>query len=622
MSRQIKPRTNKQTVIKVGKVISVRGRLVDVLVHKSKNTTFLSYKGEIIQNVSVGSFIKIHKDFMYIIGRIDDEYITVDKKFEKRTYRSDKEKINRILRVSLIGYFEGLEFKQGIKELPLIDNECILLTKREINSIYNFLESGIKENSYISIGNSTFEKNRKIQLAIDKLFASHIGIFGNTGSGKSYTLSSLYHKLFQNFKGNEYFQNKTKFLFIDFNGEFSGRKCITERKVIYNLSTDPEKIDKCKLPIQESSLIDLEIISVLANATEKTQKPFISRSLKRYKSVDSMNNSLEQFRSLIQQKIRDVILMADKANSHLLLDYIEIILDVQDNKTLQSEVEWNNSNNHFMEKQGASKQLDNNQIEQLNVFEKAKTYEFPKNTIDKLIHFLYLQLIEDVYSDRAKNDHISPAINKLKSHVKDLNEVIECNNNDTIFKKSNIVIINLNDTTLLLKKTIPLVLAKLTYEKQKKDYRKSQEYYLNIVIDEAHNILSDLSKRESESWKDYRLEIFEEIIKEGRKFGAFLTIASQRPTDISNTIISQLHTYFLHRLVNNKDIETIGRTIAYLDKISFEALPIMPTGTCVLTGYSVNFPIVVEIDKINEVYEPDNKTIQISKYWDQKNQKS
>lgn len=56
-----------------------------------------------------------------------------------------------------------------------------------------------------------------------------------------------------------------------------------------------------------------------------------------------------------------------------------------------------------------------------------------------------------------------------------------------------------------------------------------------MIIDEAHNILSESSNRESESWKDYRLETFEEIIKEGRKFGVYLTIASHRPADISST---------------------------------------------------------------------------------------
>lgn len=84
---------------------------------------------------------------------------------------------------------------------------------------------------------------------------------------------------------------------------------------------------------------------------------------------------------------------------------------------------------------------------------------------------------------------------------------------------------------------------------------------MNIIVDEAHNILSRDSDRESERWKDYRLETFEEIIKEGRKFGVFLTIASQRPSDISSTIISQLHNYFLHRLINNNDIFAVKNNL-------------------------------------------------------------
>ncbi|TOG15365.1 hypothetical protein CGJ07_24370, partial [Vibrio parahaemolyticus] len=67
-------------------------------------------------------------------------------------------------------------------------------------------------------------------------------------------------------------------------------------------------------------------------------------------------------------------------------------------------------------------------------------------------------------------------------------------------------------------------------------------------------ILSQQSVREQANWKDYRLELFEELIKEGRKFGIFLTLSSQRPADISATIMSQLHNFFIHRLVNDRDL--------------------------------------------------------------------
>lgn len=139
--------------------------------------------------------------------------------------------------------------------------------------------------------------------------------------------------------------------------------------------------------------------------------------------------------------------------------------------------------------------------------------------------------------------------------------------------------------------------------------------YLNIVIDEAHNILSYQSNRESDTWKDYRLEVFEEIIKEGRKFGVFMTIASQRPSDISSTIISQLHNYLIHRLVNEKDIEQVNNTISYLDKVSIESLPILSTGVCVVAGQLAEMPPVVQIDKIEHEFRPHNETVDIEALW-------
>lgn len=74
--------------------------------------------------------------------------------------------------------------------------------------------------------------------------------------------------------------------------------------------------------------------------------------------------------------------------------------------------------------------------------------------------------------------------------------------------------------------------------------------------------------RESETWKDYRLEQFEDIIKEGRKFGVFITIASQRPADIWRTIASQLHNFFIHRLLNDRNLYYVDNTISTLDALS------------------------------------------------------
>jgi DNA helicase HerA-like ATPase len=88
-----------------------------------------------------------------------------------------------------------------------------------------------------------------------------------------------------------------------------------------------------------------------------------------------------------------------------------------------------------------------------------------------------------------------------------------------------------------VEKVLPLLFAKHFYSAHKATVGTPPKHTVHLIVDEAHNILSEQSPRESESWKDCRLELFEEVIKEGRKFGMFVTIASQRPADISPTIV-------------------------------------------------------------------------------------
>lgn len=94
-----------------------------------------------------------------------------------------------------------------------------------------------------------------------------------------------------------------------------------------------------------------------------------------------------------------------------------------------------------------------------------------------------------------------------------------------------------------------------------------------------------------------------------------MTIASQRPSDISTTIISQIHNYFIHRLVNDEDIDKVGKPISYLDRVSQESLPILSTGVCVIVGQMVEMLILVQINKIEEMYKLLNETIDIVSKW-------
>lgn len=600
-------------VFRIGIIHSVDGRVVKVLVDKDKNNSHLIFQGQLIKNVAVGSYVKILKGFETIIGKVETEYIEIDKGVNGQ-YNSHEEAINRYLIIKLIGHIEGNLYRKGLTELPLIANECHLLTNEEFEMIHSF---GSKDDVLIKIGTIASDPLVPISIGVNKLFASHIGIFGNTGSGKSYTLAKIYRQLFVSFKDNVKFRNNAKFLFYDFNGEYSKEDAIIEGKKIYDLSTNTQDgLDK--IPLSDDDMLDENLLCIFASATEKTQRPFIVRCIKLYKSI---GGDTEKFRNYLKQQIYDILQMSDKVKGDLLIDYVEEILPPKlkngIEEGLRKDFSFHTNGQCYYTRDGnifINFQERPQNIKNLDIYRQVDEFFFSNNFIKNFICIMYMRLIYDMLGNRAMNEHIAPAINKLKSNEKNIEKVFNFSNQiNSFWDDSNIVVINLCNVNTDMKKMIPLLLTNKLYNEYKK--KRDNKSYLNIIVDEAHNILSYQSTRESESWKDYRLEVFEEIIKEGRKFGVFMTIASQRPSDISSTIISQLHNYFIHRLMNERDIQQVSNTISYLDKVSVESLPILSTGVCVLAGQLAEMPIIVQIDRIEDKNKPQNETINLIKAW-------
>ncbi len=602
------------SIFRIGTVYSVDGRVVKVLVDRDKNSSHLVYQGNLIKNVAVGSYVKILKGFESIIGKVESEYVECNKVYNEQ-YNSQEETINRFLIVKLIGHIEADSYRKGLTELPLIANECHLLTNNEFEMIHSF---GSKDDIYIEIGSIASDPLVPISIGVNKLFASHIGIFGNTGSGKSYTLAKIYRQLFEKFKNNENFKNNAKFLFYDFNGEYSKEDAIIEGKKIYDLSTNTEAgLDK--IPLSDDDMLDENLLCIFANATEKTQRPFIVRCIKLYYSI---GGELDKFKNYLREQIFSILQMSDKVKGDLLIDYVEEILPPNKKNGidigLRDDFSYHSNAQCYFKKDRSNGFINFQErpqcIRDLKIYQQVENFSFSNNFIQKFICIMYMRLIYDMLGNRAMNEHIAPAINKLKSNEKNIEKVFDFSNQiDSFWDESNIVVINLCNVNTDMKKLIPLLLTNKLYNEYKK--KRDNKSYLNIIVDEAHNILSYQSTRESESWKDYRLEVFEEIIKEGRKFGVFMTIASQRPSDISSTIISQLHNYFIHRLMNERDIQQVNNTISYLDKVSVESLPILSTGVCVLAGQLAEMPIIVQIDRIEDKNKPYNETINLIKAW-------
>ncbi|MBZ0300248.1 MAG: ATP-binding protein [Anaerolineae bacterium] len=602
----------KDAILRVGEVSEVNGRKVLIKVDKNKNLSDVFFDGDILKNIAVNSYVEIRKGFLSIIGKVDGEKIEEEPIGYDHDGYDEVNRNRRYLTVSLSGYIsQDGKFSVGTRELPLIGNEAYIVTKEQILQIHNLVGDGALFINIATSDNDDFD----IAFPVDGLFNSHIAIFGNTGSGKSNTLASLYQELVKvlECRNAEQFRQKTRFLLFDFNGEYVRRDCITVKKKVYNLSTRHRRGDK--LPLDKSSLLDLEMLSILSDATEKTQKPFLKRTLSFYDHVSSSEDSVTHFRNIMKKQVRHVLQMSDKRLANDLLDYMRQILPPEFDEEgeiidIAHDLVWHNQVSEFYvcPSPGTKRFLSQEPglIPDTAIYQRIDSVELEDNLLSRFIKFLYLQLISDVIANRAQNEHIAPAINKLLSKKSDIEKLFDTTSEIEFWEEANFVIINLNDTNLDMKKTLPLLLSKKIYSDHK---REGNQKSLNIIVDEAHNILSRESFREAESWKDYRLETFEEIIKEGRKFGVFVTIASQRPNDISATIASQAHNYFIHRLINQRDLDTISSAVSYIDRITEDSIPTLPTGTCIFSGVASQRPLKINVKELADDLKPHSSTL-------------
>ena len=606
------PELAQDSILRVGVVVEVHGRKVIVDVDKTKNHPDLLYGGSVVRNIAVDSYIEIRKGFLSLIGKVDGEEIKEEPKGYAKENDDQAVKIRRRLTVSLVGYIgSDNKFEGGTKELPLIGNEAFVVSAKKMRTIHKLVEDGD-----LSISVAETDGGFDIPFPVDGLFNGHIAIFGNTGSGKSNTLASLYQQLVEALLSVNCtnYRDLTRFLVFDFNGEF-GSACITTLKDVYDLST--EFSNGRKIPMREKEILDIELLSILSDATEKTQKPFLKRTLKLYNNYKGRNPLYTELQRYMEGSIADILLSEDKDVGPVLLDYMEKTLRLCPslaNEELTSDVGHNyNTSGFYMRSKHTDQHEDdiyfNSNVERVKctrIYKSVSKFRLSENVLHNFFIFAYLRLIVDIQDFGVQEDHIAPMLHRLKGKINEVDMVFDTSDdNADLWKKSNFVVINLSYLEPEMKKTVPLLVSKLVYSKHKQHRGKKS---LSIIVDEAHQILSKESFRENETLKSYRLELFEEIIKEGRKFGVFVTIASQRPHDISETISSQAHNYFIHRLVNKRDLDSISKAVSYIDKLSEDSIPTLPVGTCIFSGIASSRPLKVSIKELPKWQQPTSQT--------------
>lgn len=623
----------------IGTVKEIRG--TSVIIRMFNNSSQLSYfiNGERYSGIIIGSYVGIKQGQYVIVGQIEKES-AIDNLNDIENITFSKKRFVREFTVKIIGAFNGKKYTQGMVAFPQIFNDVRLLSDTEIAAIISG-DNPKNENSkkYLKIG-SIWPNGVDYYLDWTKLFNTHIAIFGNTGSGKSNTLTKLYTELFNLEKEKIINFGESRFVFLDFNGEYVTDTVLTpsKKRIYLNTSTQDNK-PKNKIPIPYKSFWDKDLLSTIFGATEQTQQPFLSRIINYYFKKDSKFD--ENIPHYIAQAFGEVFgSEADQNSLYLLRDildrldikyedcspWIEKAMINENSGNYYSTVEvtqWTcvpaRNNSRWNWYWNVVEEVLQNEKDTVERKLESVKYDLLQNPIFQLEIAVRLQMIHDLSTHMIQYDHIAPLLHRIEARSKDLNKVIRIisdtskNNMCDIFDK-NITVISLKKVNKDIKLLLPMLIARISYQIHKETISKNKTTF-NLIIDEAHNILSERSAVESEKWKDYRLDVFEEIIKEGRKFGYYLTIASQRPADISPTIVSQIHNYFIHRLVNELDLKMLQNTMSSLDAVSRNNIPTLSPGQAVITGVSFAQPVIVQIDKLDKKQQPDSSNSNLMKIW-------
>ncbi|QGS10195.1 ATP-binding protein [Schaalia odontolytica] len=626
--------------LRIGTVTAVRGRRIDITVDVDKNDSSLIFQGEIISNVSIGSFLVVRRGYAHLVVQVDEEELIESSAWENSDYQRDVDRNTRILKTSLLGEFQKdtsvspfqTHFVSGSQTSPLIGNIAYLASPEQTSKIY---VSSFKPNTQITIGHLASDSTIPINLDINTLFSGHIGIFGTTGSGKSYTLTQLYTQLFTKLKqtkSSRTLLTNSHFLLFDFNGEYCSSHsdqvlCEDAFRIVYgpaNSGTMGNCPKYAHIPLDYKILNDKDFWFTLLEASEQIQRPFILSALRRlldnFDLASQIHAIFIQFFTVLHEHATEVNHLFDFLVSvhHLTPQWNHDFLNILDSFRNELRFHTGTQSFHIKTATGYTYPSDPNFRRELNnIFASLFPQGFLPNLSDLSLFTIKVKIrfMEEIISSIANENTLHPLMLRLDNCVHMLRSWF------TFTSKSEtphhlLEIINLKFASLDERQLIPLIVTRAKYVEHKRLQTSSKgSHYLNIIIEEAHNILSREVNLASDSWRNTRLETFEIIIKEGRKFGVFITLASQRPAEISPTISSQLHHYFLHRLISSVDLGSVKNAVTFIDGKSFESIPLLPCGTCIISGTSVQIPAIVKIDELPAERRPDNETIDLVKLW-------
>jgi DNA helicase HerA-like ATPase len=539
------------------------------------------------------------------------------------------------------------KLERGVYSFPSIGDTVILPTDIQLKSIVENKE----KNSVVKIGVAPIAGNAEVKINPDKLFGRHVAILGNTGSGKSCSVAGVIRWSLEEASKSlpEGQKLNNRFIILDPNGEYTN--------AFNDLNSDIKKFKVELTEAEKATFKELKVPAWLwnsyewssfSNASGRTQRPILRRALRELRSGETDGISDFQTRARSHFSSCYASLRVDLSTSSNYKDSAtafgnKLLSIVSDAKLFESNCEDGELKPKFIELAdeisgiAASKYKSFQKGQELVEYYVSFSREDVENSLaaiqNLLDNFGGLKISigpnEDTpipFEVTAIPDHVERLsqeagviqfvdflIMRMRSMLSDtrMNKIIaddkEVSLENWLDKTINgISIIDLSLVPSDITHLLVSVISRVVFESLQR-YRRTHNQLLPtvIVMEEAHNFIKRYNESSEEiSASQLCTESFEKIAREGRKFGLSLTLSSQRPSELSPTVLSQCNTFLLHRIVNDRDQELVRRLVP--DNIGglLQELPILPTRKAILLGWASPLPILVEMNELKPEHRP------------------
>lgn len=547
----------------IGRVVSVS---YDRLIFEVSDFEKLIYnfKGEIYITQGVIDYVTIKSQFgdkfVYQVVRVEDKEIKI--------VNDEKSKFDYVGRFECVpvGILENDKINFNLKKYPFLQDRVYLSSDEDLQKVFSI------EKRETSILLGTIQDKYDAQINLNKLITHHSAILGNTGSGKSTTVRRIIKEITTKEASNLYLN------IFDIHNEYSQIDGVNNIDVLEDFSIKIESLE-------------LQDWLNLIKPSELVQLPVVQTALKLANCLSEGKLDREKLSCFIAYNLyhnqqSDAVAKRSK------------IIGILEGTGISTE-KYNSQFGNFSQKdeQDFKSSLKSKMYERHS--EITKEIENASYTIKSFADLFealnFVFLLEECQGNTQARGYSATLETRIK-HIQFRYGNLFKLKTDDCTKESKITVYNvsgLDDDLLLFFTTYML---KKEFKKSSKKDIKDRDVNL-FIFEEAHRYISKLNENSLFG----EVEVFKKIAREGRKFGCFLMLSSQRPSELSSTVLSQCNNYLIHRIKNNVDLEYLLKTIPYINKNQLTRFSYLPTGTAFIVGELYPIPVEVDVDGEGEI---------------------